>query len=343
MKELFASVVYWTFITLLIVSVRFVGIDFFYDPREDIPLAIVFLVSIPGGVLAGFLLGFIEIILQRIKSKDKTSFGALIFSRTLIYTALFIIIAFVASWLGSSSLELAIRYVVSPFLIVNFILFAIAAFLFHFFKQMNRKFGPGIMLNYLTGKYFNPKEEDRIFLFLDLKSSTAIAEKLSHVRYSKLIQDCFYELTKPLAENKGEIYQYVGDEAVISWEKEVGLHHANCLHFYYDFVDRLERKKEFFLKTYDVFPSFKAGLSSGLVTVAEVGELKTEIAFHGDVLNTASRIQGLCNTFGKSLLASETLVEAFGVQSQFEFRFVDKVALRGKDGTHNIYGCEKVV
>jgi adenylate cyclase len=216
-----------------------------------------------------------------------------------------------------------------------------AAFLFVFFKQMNKMFGPGILLQYLTGKYFNPKEEDRIFMFLDLKSSTSIAEKLSHVLYSKLIQDCFSELTDPVLDCKGQIYQYVGDEVVITWKKEDGLNNANCLNFYYDFINRLESKKEFFLRSYKVFPEFKAGLSLGRVTVAEVGELKTEIAYHGDVLNTAARIEGYCSEFNKPLLASEALVQELEKNKQFIIHFIGEVQLRGKEGISRIYSCEK--
>jgi adenylate cyclase len=204
---------------------------------------------------------------------------------------------------------------------------------------MNKKFGPGILLQYLTGKYFNPIEEDRIFMFLDLKSSTTIAEKLSHIRYSQLIQECFAELTQPLLTYKGQIYQYVGDEAVITWEKDQGLENINCIKFYYDYIDRLEQKKDFFLNRYDVFPEFKAGLSMGLVTVAEVGELKTEIAYHGDVLNTAARIQGYCNKFDKQLLASESLVEALEQNSDYTFEYLGEVELRGKEGHSKIYTC----
>ena len=206
---------------------------------------------------------------------------------------------------------------------------------------MNKKFGPGILLKYVTGKYFSPKEENRIFMFLDLKSSTTIAENLSHVLYSKFVQDCFAELTGPILDYKGQIYQYVGDEAVITWEKEDGLQGSNCLTFYYDFIDRLERKRDHFMKRYGVFPEFKAGLSLGLATVAEVGELKTEIAFHGDVLNTAARIEGYCTHFNKQLLASEILALELASNEQYTIHFIGEKQLRGKRENSRIYSCEK--
>jgi adenylate cyclase len=159
--------------------------------------------------------------------------------------------------------------------------------------------------------------------------------------YSKFIQDCFSELTDPVLAYKGQIYQYVGDEVVITWKKKDGLNNTNCLNFYYDFINRLESKKEYFLRSYNVFPEFKAGLSLGLVTVAEVGELKTEIAYHGDVLNTAARIEGYCSEFNKPLLASEVLVQELEKNKQFITHFIGEVQLRGKEGISRIYSCER--
>jgi adenylate cyclase len=341
-KEIIISVIYWALVSLFLVTVRFAGIDFFLKSPLGISMFEIYRVSLPGGLILGLFWGFIEIIDNRIISKKRKSFGIVVLSKTLIYTILFIVIAFFASWLGSGSLDLAKNYITSTFTIVNFSFIAIAAFLFLFFKQMNRKFGPGILLQYLTGKYFNPQEEDRIFMFLDLKSSTSIAEKLSHVRYSKLIQDCFSELTEPVIEYKGQIYQYVGDEAVITWNVDDGLTNANCLNFFYEYINRLESKKDYFLKSYQVFPEFKAGISLGLVTVAEVGELKTEIAYHGDVLNTAARIQGYCNKLNKQLLVSETLVQALEDKQHFEFQPMGEVQLRGKKGLSKIYSCERL-
>jgi adenylate cyclase len=56
-------------------------------------------------------------------------------------------------------------------------------------------------------------------------------------------------------------------------------------------------------------PEFKAGVNAGVVTVAEIGDLKREIAYHGDVVNTAARLRSACNEFDKQLLASEYVIK----------------------------------
>lgn len=321
------------------VTIRFLGIDWILQIKSYQPIGFFYLVSLPGGILGGLLFGLIEIFDDKLRLKTTRSFGYVVLTKTIIYIIIFMIVSFFASWIGSGSLSMALQWNLTKISLGNFVFFAAASLLYHFFKQMNRKFGPGILIKYLTGKYFNPIEEDRIFMFLDLKSSTTIAEKLSHVRYSQLIQECFAELTHPVLKFKGHIYQYVGDEAVITWEKDQGLENINCIKFYYDYIDRLEQMKDHFLNRYDVFPEFKAGLSMGMVTVAEVGELKTEIAYHGDVLNTAARIQGYCKKFDKQLLASEPLVEALEQNSDYTFEYLGEVELRGKEGLSKIYTC----
>lgn len=88
--------------------------------------------------------------------------------------------------------------------------------------MVSQKFGPGVLWNMFIGKYRNPKEEERVFMFLDLKPSTSIAEKLGHINFCRFIQDCFADLTLVITKHSVEIYQYVGDEAVLSWPLENG-------------------------------------------------------------------------------------------------------------------------
>ena len=59
---------------------------------------------------------------------------------------------------------------------IGFLLYVIIIF----FRQLDRILGPGVLLSYLLGRYHRPHREARIFMFLDLKSSTSLAEELGH-------------------------------------------------------------------------------------------------------------------------------------------------------------------
>lgn len=195
-------------------------------------------------------------------------------------------------------------------------------------RQINMMLGTGNLGKFLTGKFYHPREEDRIFMFLDLQSSTEIAEKLGHIKYSSLIQDCFNDLGI-VVEDGAEIYQYVGDEAVLTWKFEEGIENANCVNAFFRFKSLISRRKEHYEELYGIIPFFKAGLHGGKVTVTEIGKYKKEIAYHGDPINTAARIQGQCNVLGKEFLLSKDLADRL-ISERFEFREVGSIQLKGK-------------
>ncbi len=193
------------------------------------------------------------------------------------------------------------------------------------------KYGPGVFRKFLLGKYFRPQREERVFMFLDLRSSTTIAEKMGEEQYFNFIKDVFEHATPSILKYKGEIYQYVGDEIIVSWELAYGIRNANCIQCYFDIQSVLKGKKDFFLGHYGVEPVFKAGVHYGHVMAGEVGVVKREIAFSGDVLNTAARIQSKCNELGVDILASKHLVERLRSESdRFDPREVGQIELRGK-------------
>lgn len=72
-------------------------------------------------------------------------------------------------------------------------------------------------------------------MFLDLSSSTTIAELLGHLKFSYLLQDCFKDLSSCLLENNASIYQFVGDEAVITWEISKKTDRQKCFNLFYSF------------------------------------------------------------------------------------------------------------
>lgn len=72
-------------------------------------------------------------------------------------------------------------------------------------------------------------------------------------------------------------------------------------------------------------------------TAAEVGEIKKELAYHGDVLNTAARIQSKCNEYQKKILISEQLKTYFDKQKSYVFQSLGDVLLKGKEKMVNIY------
>ena len=199
-----------------------------------------------------------------------------------------------------------------------------------FINQVNRKYGPGVLVPLLLGRYREPKEEERIFMFMDLKSSTSIAEKLGHLTYSSFIRDCFTDINEVLYPFYAQVYQYVGDEIVVMWPESEGLRNQVCIRFYFAVKKQFQDRAAYYNSLYGMLPVFKAGVHMGKVTVVEIGEIKKDIAYHGDTLNTAARIQGLCNQYNRDFLASETLIKKIRLDGNIQSEHLGSVLLKGK-------------
>lgn len=190
------------------------------------------------------------------------------------------------------------------------------------------KVGRGTFLAWVLGRYHQPREEDRVFMFLDLKDSTPIAERLGPVRFSLLVRDFFDDVSGAVLETKGEVSHYIGDEAVISWKRRHGLAAANCVRCYFRALDEIERKSAWYRKQYGLVPRFKAGVHLGRVVATDIGTAKSEIVFHGDVLNTTARITGMCSELSEDLLVSGDLVAALA--GEYRAESLGRHALKGK-------------
>ncbi len=222
------------------------------------------------------------------------------------------------------------HYIVSSTFLSTMVSLSFSIFVSLLYSGISEHLGHDVLLNFFSGKYHTPKEETRIFMFLDMKSSTSLAEQLGHQTYFQFLRDYYNQLSDAIIQFKGEVYQYVGDEIVISWKKEDGVLHQNCIQCFYGMKVRLEKKSPYFNKKYGVAPSFRAGMHMGQVTTGEIGALKKEIFFTGDVLNATSRIQNLCKTYGKELLLSARLKEAIAQKGTVQFESVATVALEGR-------------
>ncbi|MCW3116005.1 MAG: adenylate/guanylate cyclase [Chitinophagaceae bacterium] len=164
--------------------------------------------------------------------------------------------------------------------------------------EFQEKYSPGVFWEILIGKYIQPKVEKRIIMFLDLNDSTTIAEGLDSKKYFSFLRDFIYFVSIALIEYDGHIYQYIGDEIVVSWSN-TSYNKLNCLDAVGIASRLLQKNSNYFQKRYGVVPKFSTGLHVGEVTVGEIGIIKKDIVMSGDTMNTASRI---CD-YGKSVNA----------------------------------------
>ena len=273
---------------------------------------------------------------------SERSYGYTIFS---VLISFIIIVTFITAFLGvfvvlletgqgigaTEGWEAYLSFLRDPLHLKNIVVWGVVVALTQLSLQINNKFGPGILYDFIRGKYRSPKYEDRIFMFVDLKSSTSIAEKLGNERYHLLLKDFFKDLTKPIIYQKGHIYQYVGDEVVVSWLLEEGIEENHCLECYFAMVKTIQDNSDQYQSKYGLVPEFKAGIHYGQVVAGEIGLVKRDITYSGDVLNTAARIQGKCNEFNTKFLISGALLKKMNLYKRYEVKSLGEILLRGKN------------
>lgn len=298
------------------------------------------ILGIFGGLLGGYLLVF------RMEARYKQrSFGFGIINSGLLFIFYYLVIAVAGLFIlglvyrsfqmglaeaaGQSWANVMINLGTPSFISVM-VLAGVLVSATQFMLQVNDKFGSGVLWKFIIGKYYLPRQEERIFMFLDLKSSTTIAEKIGSKQFFEMIREIFQDITEPITDNLGEIYQYVGDEVIVSWPVDRGLRENNCLFCFFDIERKMAERQAHYQEKYGQTPTFKAGLHIGEATVGEIGVIKKDIVFSGDVLNTASRIQGECNRYDAGILVSSDLLERMPLDRSFEKIPMGEIHLRGK-------------
>lgn len=335
------QVSYWIIANLLLfIIVRLLSqiIAAQYMLPELVSPGLLALTAVSFGILYGVSLGGAGYLLDRDFFR-KLSLGKVIlikaFGSVALLCILFLLMRFVlfdflilVSDGSSFNLLNAESWELSFYLLMVYYFFM--TLIINFVNQVNKKYGPGVLAPLLLGRYRDPKEEERIFMFMDLKSSTSLAEQLGHLKYSTFIRDSFADINKMLFSFRAQVYQYVGDEVVVSWPALQGMENHICIRFYFACKKQFESREEYYRSNYGRLPEFKAGIHMGTVTAVEIGEIKRDIAYHGDTLNTAARIQGVCNDYKKDLIISEYLLSKMGTHPRMDVEMLGMILLRGK-------------
>lgn len=294
------------------------------------------------GLLFGLTNGFLEVFIFRQR------FRRLKFGYTVILKTILFVLAFIATVIFFILIK---NYLLSPMGIFNrsqeneivqffgssvFYKHGLYAILFsfgiNFLLQIDNKMGKNVLFNLFFGRFHKPRKQERIIMFLDLTSSTTIAEKIGDHKYSVFLKDFFYDLDETINNTKGAVYQYVGDEVVVLWNVKDGTESNNCIRCFYDAQNSIIKKKDNYLEQYGEFPQFKAGIHLGEVIVTEVGGLKSEIAYHGDTMNTASRLCSSAKNCSSDLLISAELLGYLrDIDKAYIVESIGLVKFRGKE------------
>jgi adenylate cyclase len=304
------------------------------------------IVSVP----IGFAIAFFETQSQEFRRRHRrTSFWFYLVYRTFRvvcwFMVLFFFIMVIVNWLNLNTYETIFPHSLHDFFatrkVFEFLGIAlIISLVSNFMDELHRKLGRDAIYNLVLGKYHQVKKEERLFLFIDLNNSTDIAEEMGEMEYSHFLQDYFYDISEPIARYFGRVYQYVGDEAVVTWPVKKGFRFAVCVRCFFAVQKQINRYKNYYEKRYGRIPEFKAALHGGSVVVSEVGKYKSEIAYHGDVLNTTARMLSRCHEFSAELIVSSYILENTEMPKYLQADALGSIQMKGKQqevALHSVY------
>lgn len=230
--NLILSLLWWNFFIRIFISLKFLGAA--VTPlNEFVPKS--FSLFQENIILGSFVVSLFAIIdwcfdtfiIKKVFKRNPV--GLLTIRRIISNFVAFALIGFImATYYYSVEKDLSFvetmhqidRFFFNPTGLYFFIVASLISLSLIMVQSVQRNLGWGNFISLIWGKYRKPKEEDRIFLFVDLVSSTEVAEKLGHQKYSSFLQDCYRIMSNAILMTHATVYQFVGDQAVLTWKSK---------------------------------------------------------------------------------------------------------------------------
>lgn len=298
--------------------------------------------GILSGALIGLALASLETLLQGpwAATVRRWPVALLLLSRTAVYGAAFVLLVHVTVALVSWSWQPILhptRLVSNSTLLLSFGF----ALLVNFGLILGRLLGLRVVVSLLTGRYHRPRKEQRIVLFMDLRGSTQLAEKIGDEQFHRFLNQVFCDMSDPVLEAGGEIYRYIGDEIIVTWPAEHGAANAGCVECVFAIVQALAARRENYLAEFGAAPRLRAALHAGPLIIGEMGDLKREIVMLGDTMNTTARIETVCRTLDKDVIASAAALRLLALPPGVGTESLGVVPLRGKENELELFALAR--
>ncbi len=292
------------------------------------------------GLVIGFFISLVEVYVFA-RNARKIKFFWFLLIRLVVYTvSLAFLLIHVAIFsqmfrLNQTYLEVwnshTLQFYINEGSFQAEVIYIIAfAVLINFTRIISIKLGQGVLQNYIRGTYFSPKKEDRIFMFLKIENSEKQLPRLGALNFHKFLNKFYYDLSESIIANNAIIYEYVEDLIVLTWPYSNGNKNSSCLLLFFELEKAISRHNGYYLQHFAFEPKIKASIHCGSVVGAEIGEVKTQIVYQGDTLNTTSRILDKCLELDTRLLVSEDLESIVQIPKNLFSKRHNNILLKGK-------------
>lgn len=251
----------------------------------------------------------------------------------LVKVAFYCIVIVAALILSRLLMSIGTRqFVIFDPIFQNSVFFAIGMSVFgNLIVETGRLLGFGTLKNLLVGRYARPRSEQKVFLLIDMKDSTGLAEKLGAIRFHELLNAFFRDVADAAMECDAEIHKYVGDEVILTWPAGSARQEGDCLACPFLARQNIARNAARYRDRFGAVPAFRAALHCGEIVAGEIGDVRREIAYVGDTLNVAARLLEASKHLRRDVLVSIDLLASVRLPPELEAAPLPTLAIRGRD------------
>ncbi|KJA12290.1 guanylate cyclase [Acidovorax temperans] len=174
-------------------------------------------------------------------------------------------------------------------------------------------------------------------MFCDMRGFTALSECMPPLQLQALLNRVFTRLTEVIQGERGTIDKYMGDCVMAFWGAPVPApDHAACaVRAALGMARAVEQLNQEHRAQGLPEIGVGIGLNTGLMCVGDMGSnIRLSYTVIGDAVNLGSRLEGLCKTYGVSIIASES---TRNLAPGFVWQELDRVRVKGKAQAVNIY------
>ncbi|SHG22069.1 ATP-binding protein [Flagellimonas flava] len=180
-------------------------------------------------------------------------------------------------------------------------------------------------------------EKNVTVLFSDIRDYTSLAETMTPEQNFKFVNAYVGRMGPIIKDNKGFVNQYLGDGIMAIFPKnaedalDAAIEMQRTLALY--------NKRRVEEKGYQPL-TVGMGLHTGPLVMGIIGDSKrNDPAVIADTVNSGARVEGVTKYYGANIIISEGCLKSMKDSSGFNFRYLGKVQVKGKQKAMGIYEC----
>jgi adenylate cyclase len=174
-------------------------------------------------------------------------------------------------------------------------------------------------------------------MFCDIRGFTSLSESMEPTQLQALLNSVFSQLTGVIRANRGTVDKYMGDCVMAFWGAPVSEpdHASLAVKAALEMTSAIEKINVQYRAQGLPEIGIGIGINTGQMCVGDMGsDVRRSYTVIGDAVNLASRIEGLCKTYGVNIVVSDnTRAQTAGV----DWQELDRVCVKGRQQAIAIY------